>query len=358
MLFVNDLAKVGNLRQTSRNVLLIASVVLLPTQLSLAQDSKKVEIPDDDSRVMEPVKQIGVGWHIDKFGWMSFVSFNPDGTVVASDGPATPDDASESLTLWSFPEGRLIKRFPVRPTTISSDWKYYASYNSVGEMESGKPLISLGDNVYAIHAFSPDSHYVAESLPGKNTHDPRIRIVELASGKQVSAFGKHAAFSIAISPDGTTLASGHWNLVTLWNMFTGERLATLRGLDRYVKSLSFSRDGKFLAAGTDFGGLQIWEISHRTRIQSLNLEGLDVSQPAFSSDGRLVAVGIYGSGTVWLIDVETGKILDKQKVSDMGCGSVAFSPDGHFLITPSTGGLIKWPYDRGGTIRVFKVRAR
>jgi hypothetical protein len=58
-----------------------------------------------------------------------------------------------------------------------------------------------------------------------------------------------------------------------------------------------------------------------------------------------------------LIDVVKGKIIDQQKVSDIGCGSVAFSPDGRFLITPSTGGLIKWPYDKGGTIRIFRVNA-
>jgi hypothetical protein len=63
---------------------------------------------------------------------------------------------------------------------------------------------------------------------------------------------------------------------------------------------------------------------------------------------------IYG-----LIEVATGKIIDRQQVSDLGCGSVAFSPDGRYLIAPSTGGLIKWPYDRGGTVRVFRiVRAR
>jgi WD40 repeat protein len=309
-----------------------------------------------ESHALTFVKQIGVGWQTDKFGWMSFVSFSQDGTMVASDGPTAPDDVSGNLTLWSFPDGRLIKHLPVQPTAISSDWKSYASFHSVGEVESGKPLISLGDNVYAVHAFSPDCRYVAES-PASKGKDSHIRIVELPSGKQVSAFGKHDAFSIAISPDGVTLASGHWNVVTLWNMVTGERLAVLEGFGRYVKGLSFSKDGKLLAAGTDTGGLQIWDVGRRIRLHSLDIEGGEVSEPAFSPDGQLVAVGIYGTGAVWLIDVGSGKIIDHQKVSDLGCGSVAFSPDGRFLITPSTGGLIKWPYDRGGTIRVFRVSA-
>jgi WD40 repeat protein len=299
-------------------------------------------------------KEIGVGRQLDNtYSWMSFVSFSPDGTMVASDGPVTPDDVSGNLTLWSFPDGRFIKRLPVRPTAISRDWKYYATAHGVGNMETGKPLISLGDKVFA-GAFSPDSRYVAESS-SQGMHGPHIRVVELASGKQVSAFGRHAGFGIAISPDDTTLASGHWNIVMLRNMLTGKLLAVFRGFGRYVASLSFSPDGRLLAAGTDFGGLQLWDVRRLTKVWSVKIGGGEVSTPAFSPDGRLVAVGIYGTGTAWLIDVSSGKIIDRQTVSGIGCGSVAFSPDGRFLITPSTGGLIKWPYDKAGTIRVFRV---
>jgi WD40 repeat protein len=103
------------------------------------------------------------------------------------------------------------------------------------------------------------------------------------------------------------------------------------------------------------GTVQIWDVKTHTMLHSITLEGGDVSDPAFSPDGRLIAVGIYGTGSVWLVDVASGKLVDHKKVSDLGCGSVAFSPDGKYLITPSTGGLITWPYDRGGTIRVFRV---
>jgi WD40 repeat protein len=335
-----------------RTAFLAAALLLAPT------------ISSGEPHALKFVKKIGVGWKTNlwedkKWGWMSFVAFNRDGTMIASDASTAPDDVSGDLTLWSFPEGRLIKRLPLQTGDISSDWKYYASSHGVYEMETRKPVVSVGDDISAIYAFSPDSRYVAESASSKAVHKPRIRVIELATGKQVSAFGSYGAFSLAISPDGVTLAAGHWNVVTLWNMLSGKRIALLQGFDRYVEGLAFSKDGKLLAAGTDFGGLQIWDVQRQTKLQSLSFDGWGgvVSQPAFSPDGRLVAVGIYGSGTVFLADVSTGKTLDRQKVSDIGCGAVAFSPDGRFLITPSTGGLVKWPYDRGGTIRVFEVNA-
>jgi WD40 repeat protein len=337
-----------------RTTILFAALFLVPT------------VSHSETHALKFVKKIGVGWQTDQWGWMSFVAFSPDGAMVASDGSIARTDGTfpGNLALWSFPEGRLIKRLSFERgglatdlQGLSSNWKYYATSHGVGEIETGKKLISLAGNVSAIYAFSPDSRYLAESASGKGVHTLRIRIVELATGKQVSAFGRFGAFSLAISPDGETLAAGHWKVVTLWNLHTGKRITLLQGFDRYVESLAFSKDGKLLAAGNDFGGLQIWDVQHQTRLQSLAPAGWGgyVSQPAFSPDGRLVAVGIYGTGSVFLMDVRTGKTIDHQKVSDLGCGSVAFSPDGRFLITPSTGGIITYPYDRGGTIRVFQV---
>jgi WD40 repeat protein len=300
-------------------------------------------------------KEIGVGWRTGEYrGWMSFVAFSADGTMVASDGPAAADDVSGDLTLWSFPDGRLIKRLPAQPTAISHDWKYYATYHSVAELETGRPVISLGKDVYAIYAFSPDSRYVAESIDGHGLR--KIHVVELTTGKQVNAFGRSAPSSMAISPDGFTLAAGYWDVIILWDMLTGKTLGAMSGAGHYVAGLSFSQDGKLIAAGTGVGGLQIWDVTLRSKVASIDIGfGAGVSEPAFSPDGRLVAFGVYGTGTAWLVDVSRGKVIDHQKVSDLGCGSVAFSPDGRFLITPSTGGLIKWPYDKGGTIRVFTV---
>ena len=313
---------------------------------------------DSQHHALKFVKSIGPGWAGEKYGWMAFVAFSPDGKQIASDAPSAPDDTSGDLTIWSFPKGRLIRQLPGRVWSISGNWKYYAEHNSVRKFAAGRQVISLPDDTYVHFAFSPDGTYVAQSSPHTGTADAQIQLIELAGGKSIRAFGTHPVSSLAISADGKTLAAGYWDFVALWDVRSGKRIATLRGFGRYVTSLSFRRDGRVLAAGTDWGMVQAWDLRRRKRLFSIQLEGGDTSEPAFSPDGRLLAVGTYGTGTVWLIDARSGAPIDRQKVSDLGCGSAAFSPDGRYLITPSTGGLITWPYDRGGTIRVFRVVRR
>jgi WD40 repeat protein len=297
------------------------------------------------------VKQIGPGW--DAQGWMSFVAFSPDGRRIASDAPASAQDTSSGLTIWSFPGGRLLKHSPGRFWTISRDWKYYANESGIHALKDGAPLPPKAAQTYPVTAFGRG--HMAVSLPAQDGPGPAMRVFDRVTGKTIVAFGQHRVSSIAISPDGRILAAGYWDCVMLWDMRTGKRLGVLRGIGRYVGSLSFSPNGRLLAAGTDWNELQIWDLRRRVRLRVFKFDGGDVSEAAFSPDGRLVAAGVYGSGTVWLADLRSGKLLDHKKVSDLGCGSAAFSPDGRYLITPSTGGLITWPYDRGGTIRVFRV---
>lgn len=303
--------------------------------------------------ILKPVGRIGVSGG----SWMSFVAFSPDGKMVASDGPAKPDEVSRGLTIWAFPKGRFVRRVNAVPDSLSPSWKYVAAADGIRRLKDDGLVLSTGRSNDA-HVFSPDDRFLAVLHSKRSNNEPNLRVLSLPGTQQVSAFGSSSALSVAFSPNDKLLAAGHWDSVALWDIATRKRVAMLRGFGRYVNGITFSPRGTLLAAGTDLGTLQIWDVRRRKRLHAIDLQGGDVSEPAFSPDGKLVAVGVYGTGTVWLVDVRSGKIIDHAKVSDLGCGSVAFSPDGRFLIVPSTGGLVTWPYDQGGTIRVFRVAVR
>jgi hypothetical protein len=126
---------------------------------------------------------------------MSFVAFNDNGTEVASDGATTSKDVSGELSFWTFLGGRFIRKLPVKPTAISGDFKYYASYNSVGDLTTGRTLVSLGEDTFATFAFSHDSHYVAESIWRNAPSGARIRVLELPTLRPVSGFSRYSAQS-------------------------------------------------------------------------------------------------------------------------------------------------------------------
>jgi len=152
--------------------------------------------------------------------------------------------------------------------------------------------------------------------PGGGGHNPNIRLVELASGKQVSAFGEHNPSSIAISPDGLTLAAGHWDIVALWKHAHPANGSPYCGdFGRYVSSVSFSRDGQWLAAGTDTGGPPDLERAPSDEDSvSQNRWRTGVCARILAPDGRTIGCWrIRHRKPIWLIEVSTGTILDHQR---------------------------------------------
>lgn len=301
-------------------------------------------------------------------GWPNLLAFSPDGGAIAEGsydaGPPPPFEV-DSLILWSFPDGKPLRRFKYRPLALSADWKYLAAEDAIVDMGAGKVVVNLGKRFGKIgHAkFSPDDQYLAlttdtpflfhQQVP---SGQPRIQVVHTRDGRVLRKFAKRYVSGLAFNPTGTVLASGHWDNVTLWNPNTGERTALLDGFGHYVCGIGFSGDSNFLAAGTRAGKLQVWDVPNRTRLHSISLGGLDVSDPAFSPDGKLIAAGTYGTGTLSLVDVASGELLSEARTSEFGCGSVAFSPDGRYLIAPSTGGQIgPRQFATGGSIYVFDV---
>ncbi len=166
--------------------------------------------------------------------------------------------------------------------------------------------------------------------------------------------------SVAISPDGKTLATGgeapsrvkgglEEGIIKLWDMATGREKETLwqsgrreRAVNDFsdnansVRTLVFSPDGKFLVGG-DILGYRVWEVS--TGKEHLSLEdGFSYTGAAFSPDGKTLAVPANGILErpigVRLVEVATGREMARLPLEGAGhILSVAFSPDGKLLTT-------------------------
>ncbi len=139
--------------------------------------------------------------------------------------------------------------------------------------------------------------------------------------------------SIAISPDGRTLAIADAFTIILMDLQTGHSIGT--PIDRYpnpIEKVAFSPDGKILAA-SDISSITLWDIQTQTELE-VHLYGEGVSSIfAFSPDGKIIA---SGSTSIFLWDVETGKrVGEKFPALESNILSVTFSPNGKFIATGS-----------------------
>ena len=150
-----------------------------------------------------------------------------------------------------------------------------------------------------------------------------------------------SVMGVSFSPDGRLLAAGDLSgRVTLWDVSSGETVATL-GHEGDVSSVSFSPDGQLLATGGywDNPVVTLWDVSAGNSIATLS----GSAPVSFSPNGRLLATGSgtsYEVQTIKLWDVSTGNsiaILDGHRRTE----AVSFSPDGRLLASSPRDGTIQ-----------------
>jgi len=140
-------------------------------------------------------------------------------------------------------------------------------------------------------------------------------------------------FSIAFSRNGEWLAAGSNRTVLLWNLRSGEGPIRTDGHRSYVYSVSFSWDSSRLVTGGEDGYVRVWSVSPLKPMWARHQHTEAVYSVAFSRDGRRVASGGY-DGRVLLWEAERGQALRGGGSAVDGAGrvtSIAFSPDDKFL---------------------------
>ncbi|MEB3830665.1 serine/threonine-protein kinase [Phormidium sp. CCY1219] len=171
-------------------------------------------------------------------------------------------------------------------------------------------------------------------IPTPRPRTPPVTISELG------CFGGHpsAAIALAIGPDGRLLVTASKGGIKWWQLKTGQELPTLRtelfSHSAGVHSVTFSPDGRLLAAGGANGTISVWEVAFRRQIRTLSGGRGPVRCVAFSRNGRLLAAG-FDEGAISLWDVATWRVLRTLEGHSGAVNSVAFSPDGLLLVSGS-----------------------
>ena len=196
-------------------------------------------------------------------------------------------------------------------------------------------------------AISPDGKTIASA-----SEDTSIGLWDLTSGNPVHAAlmgHTQGVMAVAYSPDGRSLVSGGMDgQIILWNINQGYSSKTLFSKSNsWVYKLAFSPDGKYLAASFTDKSVVIWNMLDQN-IACPSLNGQSGSEEftvlAFSPDGKILAIGNDnqddGKLSFWNPDTcqQQGKTLDTgqlAKLSGLGQNgevtSLAYSPDGKQL---------------------------
>ena len=288
------------------------------------------------------------------------VDFSPDEKYVVS-GDWTDNNVRVRETSTGKEIARMTHDEGVTSVAFSLDGKYIVSGSHdntarVWEASTGKEIARMThDSDVSSVAFSPDRKYVVSG-----SWDHTARVWEASTGKEIARMTYDGDVTyVVFSPDGKYVVSGSWNNARMWNSSTGKETVRLSvNIDGYDSRIFFSLDGRYLVyRGCDVrdvyytclqGSFRVWNSITGQEI-AFKFHDDKVRSTALSPDDKYIASGwcdqrdnslscIHGSARIW--NVDTGREIAHVDHDDLVI-SVAFSPDGKYVVSESDDGIIR-----------------
>jgi WD40 repeat protein len=299
------------------------------------------------------------------------VAFSPDGRLLATGTFNTTElwdisDPSRPRPGGVLPgEGDHVAFSRADSLLVTSET--YGKTRLWDVSDPAKPLplgsVPAGDSV----AVSPDGRTMAIGTGNGN-----VQLFDIASPAHVAILKRRLNASLgsefvstAFSPDGRIVAgSGLTNIggtIQLWNVRVPGKSGPFGPplmLSDDVTTIAFSPDSRTLAAGTDTGDVQMWNIANPAlpeRLgQPLSTGTTGVNSVAFSPDGRTLASGNDdGVVRLWALPAD---VLTATSDSDGVAPTVAVSANGRIAAAlDSTNSIRLWNVASPATPRLLGV---
>ncbi len=180
-----------------------------------------------------------------------------------------------------------------------------------------------------------------------DTTDGKIRMWEIAGGREVRSFDAGYRSAFTISPDGTALAVAVSDQIRVLEMATGKERRSNRFVlpSDAINAIACSSDGKNILAlcgKKKIDRVIRWEAATGKKLGEWHLSE---DQPiAFSPDTRLVASVAEKENVIRLWDTAGGKKVREWKTAakvEGGSRCLRFSPDGRYLAAAEGDAMIR-----------------
>jgi WD40 repeat protein len=237
--------------------------------------------------------------------------------------------AAQSLKHSSEPLGQLdlslllaVAASQIHPTLEARD----SLFGALLETERVRRFVH-GSRTLVSLAVSPDGRTIAT---GDFNGGIVLRDAETLQARATLQHGKGVVESVAFSPDGRTLASAGSGPIMLWDAHSGQERGTLDGGHKYVKRVVWHPDGATLLSGSRNEPLIfVWDAATGTRRSTIPHDRL--MSLAVSPDGATIASAADRSGDVRLWDMKSGEERIVLRGHHGPVRAVAFSRDGKLL---------------------------
>jgi WD40 repeat protein len=340
----NDYANPGSRRQfIAKSALAGAAVTLGAGQLTGCEGEQDVD------KVMKSIHTITTKY------WYAGFQFSPDGKTLA-----VYASAEEDVTLWSLPDGNLIKTLKnvmdykgVKGLQFSSDGKYlvvdvYTQIN-IWSLPDGvllKTLEGNGDPFYQYQILQLELNPDGKTLAYKKYPETTIKICSIPDGTQLNSIvdsGMTDAF-FQFSPDGKNLITvydGALHVLTFPDLNPVKTIETGPGFLYFY----FSPDGKTIGSA-DKGKIKLWTFPEGTLFKTIEADA-NYTFFKFSSDGKMLASrGSDPNLKLW--SLPDGNIFYDLTQHTENVQAICFSPDGTTFASCQPQTILLWSLKDGG----------
>jgi hypothetical protein len=263
-----------------------------------------------------------------------------NGKVLESGNPAN------SLLLKCIKQTEDPKMPPKGDKLSDSDIAVFEKWiaGQLLENASGK-AVAVSANKVSVAVVSLTKPDGPPPMPGDLPLEPYVRTPH-----------DNAIVALAVSPWAPLVAVGGQKQVILYNTDTLQPLGVLPFPEGLPAVIRFSRNGQVLMTGGGFGGklgkVALWDIKTGERIATIGNEFDEVLAADLSPDQQYVALG-GPNKLVKIYSTKDGKLVQSIKKHTDWVTAIAFSPDGKFFASADrAGGVVVW---EAGTWKEFNT---